>query len=227
MGLPAPRHNMWVSIVLLGDLLMIRSLFSGALVGILSASALVDQAQQVGNETSFRFNGEAFTSTRAAQVNVNKLVAFARPSLSCEGSCLSPMSAAEGVTTIGELDVMSFMTEQVAAGSGLILDARMPEQRAVGFIPASVSVPVPTMAADNPYRVDILRALGAKTAAGVSNFSGAVELVIFDAGPGTTDAQRLISTLLDSGYPAEKVKYYRGGMQIWTALGLTTQETPS
>jgi Mrp family chromosome partitioning ATPase len=83
------------------------------------------------------------------------------------------------------------------------------------------------MAADNPYRVDILRALGAKTAAGVSNFSGAVELVIFDAGPGTTDAQRLISTLLDSGYPAEKVKYYRGGMQIWTALGLTTQETPS
>jgi hypothetical protein len=49
MGLPAPRHNMWVSIVLLGELLMIRSLFSGALVGILSASALVAQAQQVGN----------------------------------------------------------------------------------------------------------------------------------------------------------------------------------
>lgn len=65
-----------------GDLLMIRSLFSGALVGILSASTLVAQAQQAGNETSFRFNGEAFTITRATQVNVNKLVAFARPSLS-------------------------------------------------------------------------------------------------------------------------------------------------
>ena len=129
MGLPAPRHNMWVSIVLMGDLLMIRSLFSGALVGILSASTLVAQAQQAGNETSFRFNGEAFTITRAAQVNVNKLVAFARPSLSCEGSCLSPMSAAEGVTTIGAEDVLSVVTEQVAQETHESRDTRMTANR--------------------------------------------------------------------------------------------------
>jgi rhodanese-related sulfurtransferase len=29
-------------------------------------------------------------------------------------------------------------------------------------------------------------------------------------------------TLLKYGYPADKIKWYRGGMQNWTALGLTT-----
>jgi hypothetical protein len=28
-------------------------------------------------------------------------------------------------------------------------------------------------------------------------------------------------SLLNLGYPAEKLKYYRGGMQAWTSLGLT------
>ena len=28
-------------------------------------------------------------------------------------------------------------------------------------------------------------------------------------------------SLLKMGYPPEKLKYYRGGMQAWTSLGLT------
>ena len=31
-----------------------------------------------------------------------------------------------------------------------------------------------------------------------------------------------ILTLLKFGYPAEKIKWYRGGMQNWQALGLST-----
>jgi hypothetical protein len=34
----------------------------------------------------------------------------------------------------------------------------------------------------------------------------------------------LIWALLDYGYPAHKIKYYRGGMQAWQLLGLTTVE---
>jgi rhodanese-related sulfurtransferase len=31
----------------------------------------------------------------------------------------------------------------------------------------------------------------------------------------------MIKALLEVGYPAEKIKYYRGGMQAWTSLGLS------
>ncbi|MCF6444447.1 rhodanese-like domain-containing protein [Nereida sp. MMG025] len=204
---------------------MKRSLYFGASVIAVSGTALFAQAQ--ADQTSFNFNGQDFTITRAAQVNLEAVARFSAPDLSCEGKCLSPMVAADGVDTIGELDVMTFMTQAVANGSGLIVDARLPENRSIGFIPASVNVPLPTMEAENPFRQDILLALGARALGDTLNFSDAMDLVVFDAGPGTTDAQRMINNLLDAGYPAEKIKYYRGGMQVWTALGLTTQEQPS
>jgi len=31
-----------------------------------------------------------------------------------------------------------------------------------------------------------------------------------------------MKTLLAFGYPAEKIKWFRGGMQTWQVLGLTT-----
>jgi hypothetical protein len=31
-----------------------------------------------------------------------------------------------------------------------------------------------------------------------------------------------MKTLLSFGYPAEKIKWFRGGMQTWQVLGLTT-----
>lgn len=31
-----------------------------------------------------------------------------------------------------------------------------------------------------------------------------------------------VKALLSYGYPAAKIKYFRGGMQNWKALGLTT-----
>jgi hypothetical protein len=27
--------------------------------------------------------------------------------------------------------------------------------------------------------------------------------------------------MIDAGYPADKIAYYRGGMQVWRLLGLT------
>jgi hypothetical protein len=27
--------------------------------------------------------------------------------------------------------------------------------------------------------------------------------------------------MIEAGYPAEKIHYYRGGMQVWRSLGLT------
>ena len=40
--------------------------------------------------------------------------------------------------------------------------------------------------------------------------------------PAGDQSSRAIQALLSLGYPAAKLKYYRGGMQAWKLLGLTT-----
>jgi len=100
----------------------------------------------------------------------------------------------------------------------------LPDDRAVGFIPASVNIPSATVSPLNPYRDEILMALGAEQFQGIFNFDDALTLVVFDGGPATQDAPALITDLLDAGYPTDKIAYYRGGMQVWTTLGLSTIE---
>ena len=56
------------------------------------------------------------------------------------------------------------------------------------------------------------------------DFSNAKTLAIYCNGNWCKMSPELIWALLDYGYPAHKIKYYRGGMQAWQLLGLTTVE---
>ena len=59
------------------------------------------------------------------------------------------------------------------------------------------------------------------------NFGKAKELLLWCNGPWCDQSPRAIRNLLALGYPAEKLRYYRGGMQDWMVLGLTvTVPTP-
>jgi hypothetical protein len=51
-----------------------------------------------------------------------------------------------------------------------------------------------------------------------------MELIVFDAGPTDSRAVKLINNLLTAGYPPEKLRFYRGGMQVWASLGLNYVE---
>ena len=52
--------------------------------------------------------------------------------------------------------------------------------------------------------------------------AGAKTLVMFCNGMWCGQSPANIRTLLRFGYPADKLKWYRGGMQDWEILGLTT-----
>jgi rhodanese-related sulfurtransferase len=54
------------------------------------------------------------------------------------------------------------------------------------------------------------------------DFSKARTLVMFCNGMWCGQSPTNIKTLIKMGYPAEKIKWYRGGMQDWEILGLTT-----
>ncbi|MDJ0820207.1 MAG: rhodanese-like domain-containing protein [Paracoccaceae bacterium] len=147
-----------------------------------------------------------------------QMVTVSRNGAACPPACIQPMMAAPGVATIGELEVLDFLDLFVADGRGLLIDARLPAGYGVGTLPGAVNVPSATLAPDNPYRADLLSALGVRD----GDFSGAYDLVLFADGPAAPEVPVALRSLLEAGYPAEKLKYYRGGYQTWTALGLST-----
>lgn len=170
---------------------------------------------------SLTVNGQPLVIERIQDQDHRLSGDFTKTSRACPPFCITPMQAAPGVATVGELEVLEFLDTRVAVGLGLLLDSRVPEWFAKGSIPGAVNVPFATVDAANPYRDDILQALGAvKTADGL-DFTGAQDLLLFCNGPWCDQAPRAIRSLVSAGYPPEKLSFYRGGMQLWLQLGLT------
>ncbi len=61
-----------------------------------------------------------------------------------------------------------------------------------------------------------------KEVEGIFDFSDAKTLVLYCNGMWCGQSPASIKTLLSFGYPAHKIKWYRGGMQDWEVLGLTS-----
>ena len=152
---------------------------------------------------------------------------YARTSRPCPPFCIQPAKLAEGVETVAELEVLQYL-EKITAGddSILVIDSRKPEWLRNGTIPGSVNIPWTTLTqaqGADPFDIaDILeKTFGARATEGLWDFSGAKTLVLFCNGMWCGQSPSNIRTLLRFGYPASKLKWYRGGMQNWESLGLT------
>ena len=66
---------------------------------------------------------------------------------------------------------------------------------------------------------------GAKKTESGWDFSAAKTLVLFCNGLWCAQSLTNIDSLRQLGYPTDKLKWYRGGMQDWEVLGLTTVKT--
>ncbi len=197
-----------------------------AMAAIVASTAFA-QAQEVNitpEDYSFSVsvNGDAIVYERNQDQTAVIEGDFAKTSRQCPPFCVHAMSAAEGVETVGELELIKFMETHVSEGTGLLVDSRIPEWYQKGTIPGAINIPFSVMSPDNQYRDQILEALGAKVEDGASDFSEAKDLLLFCNGPWCDQSPRAIADLLDAGYPAEKIRYYRGGMQLWLLLGFNT-----
>ncbi len=154
----------------------------------------------------------------------NRLVDdFAKTSRPCPPFCIHPISAAPDVQTVGELELLEFVKTKVADESGLLVDARMANWYQSETIPGAVNIPFVIFTTASDKRDRILELLGAKkNQAGDYDFTRVPVLLLFCNGPWCDQSPRAINALLSIGYPAERLKYYRGGMQIWKLFGLTT-----
>jgi rhodanese-related sulfurtransferase len=145
----------------------------------------------------------------------------------CPPYCVQPMHIAPGVETIGELEVLGFMQRIAAADTEVMLiDSRTDEWVARGTIPGAVHIPWTRLdpAHAKPERIAELLQLefGAARADGIWNFDEVKTLVFFCNGAWCGQSPTNIRALLGFGYPAHRIKWYRGGMQAWESLGLTT-----
>ncbi len=125
------------------------------------------------------------------------------------------MVPAEGVTPVGELEMLGFLNDPDV----VVVDGRVRSNFAAGAIPGAINIPY-TEAADR------LGELGCEP-----DFEGYIcdgddvkSVALYCNGPWCGQSPTAARRMIEAGYPAEKIYYYRAGMQGWTMLGLTVSK---
>ncbi len=113
---------------------------------------------------------------------------------------LQPLEAAPGVQTVGELELMELVSQ-----GATVVDCRSAGTINGQTIPGSVNIPHDQITERqndlDPDRISIL----------------------FCNGPQCPQSPTAIVELLEHGYPAAALAYYRGGMHDWLTLSMPTE----
>jgi rhodanese-related sulfurtransferase len=169
---------------------------------------------------------------------------YAKTARKCPPFCLQPMQVDPQVATIGEIELFDFMEGKLRDKTGLLIDARTAEWFNRGTIPGSINIPFTHLSKPGTaemekallrfgvrprvnvgaisLKLEELGLLGDEDKTEKWDFSNAKQLVLWCNGPECGQSPRAIKGLIKVGYPADKIAYYRGGMQLWQLWGLTT-----
>ena len=175
----------------------------------------------------FTANGEAMSISRN-QDNANTIdEKFVKTSRPCPPFCIQPAVLAPGVETVAELEVLDYIQAMHNGEPVLVQDSRTPDWHERGHIPGTVNIPwtqLATKAGASVIEISeiMVDQFGVEEIEGVFNFSNAKTLVLYCNGMWCGQSPASIVTLMSFGYPAHKIKWYRGGMQDWEILGLST-----
>lgn len=172
-------------------------------------------------------HGKIITIQREENPAATIRAEYALTARKCPPYCIQPMQLAPGVETLGELEILDCL-QRIRQGEDklLVIDSRTPDWYAKGTIPGTINLPyaqdMAGRASDLPgVKKSLVELFAAKEAGETYDFSAAYTLAIFCNGPWCGQTPNYIRTLLALGYPAAKLKWYRGGMQDWCSLGLT------
>jgi rhodanese-related sulfurtransferase len=139
---------------------------------------------------------------------------------------LQPIQLAPGVETIGELELIDYLQRMQTDDSVVLIDTRPHAWFERMRIPGAINVPPDTFDNELTAIQTLERLFNVTTREdGELDFSQAKIVIGYCNGhfcgytPGAI--RHADYALLKLGYPAQKIKYYRGGMQAWTSVGLT------
>ena len=194
------------------------------LVGFLFAEETIVKIAPKIPEVTINDHGVNVTIKRI-QDTAHKLTDdFAKTSRPCPPHCVRPIKPIKGVQTVGELELIDFIKNKVYTGKGLLVDSRIKSLYEIETIPGAINIPFTLLETNSEKIIDkLFTLLGAKKDEnGKYDFSNAKDLVVFCNGIWCGQSVVFIEDMIKYGYPKEKLYYYRGGMQSWKLLGLTT-----
>ncbi|MES9868537.1 MAG: rhodanese-like domain-containing protein [Sedimenticola sp.] len=215
--------KMLTAFALVGGLAVSASAFAGG-VNITPSLKSVDVLH----------DGKPVTIERTGDKNATVPKAYAKVSRACPPFCVQPMTVASGVDTVGELEVLGYL-KRISGGDRtvMVVDSRESAWVNRGTIPGAVNIPWNKINVDvaGTFEVEaeaeglqdiLVNQFGAKLDNGHWDFRNAKTLVLFCNGIWCPQSSINIKTLVKLGYPAYKLKWYRGGVQDWVSVGLTT-----
>ena len=126
---------------------------------------------------------------------------------------IRPMIPTPGVTPIGELEVIAALQDPAY----IVVDTRTVASQYGGTIPGSYNIVYDVIA-------ERLDELGCVSEQAGWNCEQALNVVLYCNGPNCGQSPTAMAAMVEAGFPADKIFFYRGGMLAWTSLGLTTRE---
>jgi rhodanese-related sulfurtransferase len=162
-------------------------------------------------------NGKKIKIERVQDVGNRLTDDFTKTSRPCPPYCIQPITVADGVKTIGELELIAYLKRP----NFILIDARPREWFAIESIPKSINIPEKVTRAKS-VRDRLFKILGAKKSGDKFDFKDAKSLIVYGNGPWSPEAADFIKNMIKLGYPANRLLFYRDGLQGWKILGLTT-----
>ncbi len=166
-----------------------------------------------------KVDGKTFKIERTQKEGSYLTNTFALTSRPSPPFFIEPFSVSNDVETYGELEVLDFISKK----KGIFIDARLANWYERSAIPGAVNIPFKHFLSDADEQEQVLKDLGgAYDKSGEWDFSKAKTILLYCNGAWCGQSPTAINALIEVGYPENKMKYYRGGMQAWQLLGLTT-----
>jgi 3-mercaptopyruvate sulfurtransferase SseA len=163
-------------------------------------------------------DGKIYKIKRVSTPNTYLTNTYALTSRPSPPFFVQPFKVTDGVETFGELELLDFVSKK----KGIFIDARLPNWYYKHAIPGARNIPFKLFLSPSKKLDHILESFGAVKKNGSWDFSEAKTLLLYCNGAWCGQSPTAIHALAKLGYPKEKMKYYRGGMQSWQLLGLTT-----
>lgn len=135
---------------------------------------------------------------------------WARTSRPAPPAVLQPLLPVAGIVPLGELELIEALT----APEIVVADARKPEQYAEYTIPGAVNLPFNDIEHGLEY-------LGCRREAEGWDCRDAARVALFCNGVWCGQSPSAIRKMVAAGFPAERILYYRNGLQGWLLQGLS------
>lgn len=161
---------------------------------------------------------EKYASTTIAQACKSTFITSA-------GKKIFPMQIHKEIDTFGEVEVLGYIKQMQNDKTMLMIDTRDEEWYGYRSIPGAINLHYVYILMSETFDEEFKEALVRLGVLGTKksyDFSQAKTILLFCNGAWCSQSPKMIKALLALGYPPKKIKWYRGGMDDWLGLSMTT-----